>query len=1162
MMPRPEDYQGMDPITHVLMRPSMYVGDMKPELVNTWILDINTWKMRGMSKHMCLPLRHIFYEVLDNAADNADRSWRAGVDPIRIEVLANRTTISVRNFGLPIPVAQHPQTQQWVPQMIFGELRTGSNFDDSKSRVTIGQNGFGIKLVSILSGEEFTVDITDATRGLRYVQTWCNNMRIMKPPVITKLTTPTTISEVTVLYKADFKYFSQFGVREYDDEWLGMFARQVADISLACKIPCTFNNHTIDNRDIKTYAALMFPPEIISKSIHHVEPTPPGSYVSPLEAIFLDTPYAAQNLAIVNGRLTPAGGVHVDAAIHALTKPIIEKLKKSDSADAPRLDIRDVRPHISLVMCCRVEKPTLRGQVKDYLLSPTPTINLPESVIKIVNTWELVGRLIATLEDKNWKKVAKKDGQRKNLLADKISDANFAGKAGKVPFCIAIVVEGDSAKTNVLNCIDNRDYNGIFPFRGKMPNVSNLSMERLVKNNEFTAFRQFMGLREGTRTKEEFEKTLRYGTVVMKFDPDDDGIHITSLFMNWMRLRHPLMLTTGRIILERIPIITLQVSGSTLGFFSKSDHNKWITSIGGPSVASRFKPKYHKGLGTSSPADVEYQIKNRRLVSMICDQDANDEFERWFNENAADLRKAHISEWKEKYELEALPSIPITIYLKEEFVKYGKLNLLRAIPNIMDGLKTSQRKILWTLIKSFGTQSKKFAATGECKSIVVERLAARVAEFTCYHHGATSLEGAIFVMGAAYVGSNNMPYLVQDGQFGSRMMGGQDTPAARYPKTKPQRWLGHAYLEEDNELLTMLLDDNGEDLIEPAFLLPPVPMQLINGYNGIASGWSTYGPNFNPLDVIAWFESRNTRELNEMKETKEAKEQKEKKLPMGKPDALPFMPWWRGFMGKVEVRKINPGKGKKAEKAIIPARYMLPESIFTQQEMPYLLRIITSGNMQTYSGGVCIITELPIGRWTTPYENYLTSLYEQKKIGKPVNKSKPAFVHIELKDVKLTNEKELKMKKSYPLTKMVMLMPDNSVRHFKTIDEILETFYNLRLSYYIKRRALIIKRIEDHIMALKDKLRFHHLVKTGQIVVVDRSVEALKSDLKEHKLPEKIAEGKLRSIMRDNSEQLKVKIAEAETQLKVTTETTANHLWLKDLASFKEVVMKSFPVKK
>jgi len=403
--PRTAEYEGMDQVTHVRHRPHNYIGSMIPTKLNIWTIELDPTtavpqtpvRMKRISREICRPARHVFLELGGNAADNADESWRAGIDPECIEVKADQTTCMIRNFGKGIAIGKHA-SGMWLPEFIFGVLLTSSNF--KKLRMVGGQNGYGAKLAVIFS-DYFELYIVDPVAGLEYTQVWTEGMTKKSLPRIQA--TSNKKAETRITFRLDFNYFKQYGLSSYDVDWLGMLARHVADISLACKIPCFFNGVCIDCRKIENYAALLFPKEKINSAIvYRDKPTAQTVYVPTVEMIVLDTPHQSATFSFVNGMMTTEGGVHVDAALRAITQHIVDSINpKGESKDIVKLTLADVRPHVSLVISCRLPDPLFGGQTKEKLESPAPIINIPAKDLKQINECYRTGVLTYMFEAKN-----------------------------------------------------------------------------------------------------------------------------------------------------------------------------------------------------------------------------------------------------------------------------------------------------------------------------------------------------------------------------------------------------------------------------------------------------------------------------------------------------------------------------------------------------------------------------------------------------------------------------------------------------------------------------------------------------------------------------------------------------------------------------------------
>ena len=185
MPPRKPVYQKLNPIEHILKRPDMYVGAIKPRKEsNEWVTDLSTSPespkiIKKEEITYSSALLRIFIEVLSNAIDNVWRSKEAGIPCTKIKVDINQDTgeTKIWNDGLTIPVEKNEEYKIYNPELIFGHLLTGSNYDDEENRFGSGRNGLGVKLTNVFS-KLFTVRTFDPNTGKLYQKTWRENMTI------------------------------------------------------------------------------------------------------------------------------------------------------------------------------------------------------------------------------------------------------------------------------------------------------------------------------------------------------------------------------------------------------------------------------------------------------------------------------------------------------------------------------------------------------------------------------------------------------------------------------------------------------------------------------------------------------------------------------------------------------------------------------------------------------------------------------------------------------------------------------------------------------------------------------------------------------------------------------------------------------------------------
>jgi DNA topoisomerase-2 len=380
------------------------------------------------------------------------------------------------------------------------------------------------------------------------------------------------------------------------------------------------------------------------------------------------------------------------------------------------------------------------------------------------------------------------------LSIPKLEDANLAGRRQGVE-CTLILTEGDSAKALAVAGLEiaGRDKFGVFPLRGKLMNVRDVSAQRLANNAELRSLCAILGL-QYKKTYETWEerKELRYGHVMLMTDQDADGSHIKGLFMNFLRCHWPALLRPpiGKSELDVIdnrPFLSMFVTpllkATKKGkkghetFFSLAAYNKWRESLDDDEVR-KWSIKYYKGLGTSTSAEAKEYFdafgKHHRPFRWQSEKEDGWRIDMAFAKGRADDRKDWILK---KYDVRSTllidendgNSVTFGDFVDNELIHFSNSSNIRALPNVIDGLKPSQRKVLFACFKR-----------NLKDEVKVAQLAGYCAEHTAYHHGEASLHSTIIGMAQDFVGSNNINLLIPSGQFGTRLMGGSDAASPRY----------------------------------------------------------------------------------------------------------------------------------------------------------------------------------------------------------------------------------------------------------------------------------------------------------------------------------------------------------------------------------------------
>jgi DNA topoisomerase-2 len=295
-----------------------------------------------------------------------------------------------------------------------------------------------------------------------------------------------------------------------------------------------------------------------------------------------------------------------------------------------------------------------------------------------------------------------------------------------------------------------RDMFGVFPLRGKLMNVKDSSASKVELAKEIADLKKIIGLESGKKYKD--TSTLRYGSIMIMTDQDYDGSHIRGLLINlFHELWHELMTIPGFLTYMATPIVKATKGKQSKVFYTQYEYDQWKGEQKGWTV------QYYKGLGTSTRDEAKEYFSKVNAVKFAFDDKSDEAIDMAFNKKRADDRKAWLQTYDKAVLIPPGNSIPYPEFINKDLIHFSNYNLERSIPNVMDGLKTSQRKILFSALKR------------NLKSeIRVAQFAGYVSEHSGYHHGEASLNDAIVGMAQDFVGSNNINWLVPQGQFGTQ----------------------------------------------------------------------------------------------------------------------------------------------------------------------------------------------------------------------------------------------------------------------------------------------------------------------------------------------------------------------------------------------------------
>ncbi|KAF3788559.1 DNA topoisomerase 2 [Nymphaea thermarum] len=1036
-----EVYQKKSQLEHILLRPDTYIGSVEKHTQPLWVFEGNQMVYRPITY---VPgLYKIFDEILVNAADNKQRD--PSMDSVKVDIDVEQNCISVYNNGDGVPVEIHQEEGVYVPEMIFGHLLTSSNYDDTVKKTTGGRNGYGAKLTNIFS-TEFVIETADGKRQKKYKQVFTNNMGNKSNPCITKCKERENWTKVT--FKPDL---AKFNMTHLEEDVVALMKKRVIDLAgcLGKSVKVELNGQRLPVKSFGDYVNLYL--ESASKS--RPEPLPRimekvnGRWeicVSLSEGQF-------QQVSFVNSISTIKGGTHVEHVTSQITNHILSIVNKKNKNAS--MKAHTVRNHLWVFVNSLIDNPAFDSQTKETLTTRQGSFGskceLSQEFLKKVAKSGVVESLLSWADFKQSKDLKKTDGTKRQRLTGitKLEDANDAGGKNSEK-CTLILTEGDSAKALAMAGISvvGRNHYGVFPLRGKLLNVREASHKQIMENAEIQNIKRILGLQHG----KEYDnlKSLRYGHLMIMTDQDHDGSHIKGLLINFIHSFWPSLLRIPSFMVEFItPIVkATNKNGKVLAFYSMPEYESWKETLGGNTRG--WTIKYYKGLGTSTSKEgKEYfkDIHKHKKEFVWEDHHDGDAIELAFSKKKVEERKTWLKQYQEGTYLDQNEKlISYRDFVNKELILFSRADLERSIPSMLDGLKPGQRKILFCSFKrNFVSQAK------------VAQFSGYVSEHSAYHHGEQSLASTIIGMAQDYVGSNNINLLMPLGQFGTRNQGGKDHASARYIFTCMSPLTRFLFPKDDDILLDYLKEDGQS--IEPKWYMPIIPLVLVNGSEGIGTGWSSYIPNYNPREIVA----------------------NVKRLLSGEP-MQPMDPWYKGFKGTIE----------KTSTKDAGATYTV------------------SGIVEQINETTLRITELPVRKWTQDYKEFLESMMTGNEKMKPFIKDYKEYntdtrVHFEVflseENMNISLQegllKRFKITTTISTSNMHLFDADGSIKRYDSPEKILEEFVPLRRAFYEKRKRVLLDNLSQELSKLDNKVRFILGVVKGEIIVNNRKRAELLDEL-------------------------------------------------------------------
>lgn len=1103
---------------HILDNPDTYIGAVETIDADMWIMNEDSDKIVEKNINYVPGLFKLFDEGIVNCRDHVVR-MKTKVDsnvdnalPVtHIDInIESDGSITMINDGNGIDVAQKDGV--WIPELVFGHLRTSTNYNKEEKKIVGGKNGFGFKLVLIWSSYG-RIETVDHIRGLKYIQEYKNNLDEICKPSITKCKNkPYT----KITFKPDY---TRLGISGLSDDMISLLKKRVYDIGAITdkNIKVKYNDALIPVKNFEQYISMYIGDKSVAPRVYEdngdrweyaVALTPTSEFVQ---------------ISFVNGIHTSKGGKHVEYILNQIVRKLVDYIEKKKKT---KVNPNSIKEQLILFLRCDIENPAFDSQTKDYMNTPSSKFGskceVSDKFIEKVAKMGVMDAALQLTEVKENKAAKKTDGTKSKSVRGipKLTDANWAGTE-KSKDCMLILCEGDSAKAGILSGLSSEDRNivGVYPLKGKLLNVRGEPIKKIADNKEITEIKQILGLVTGKKyvNIEDVNKNLRYGKVLFMTDQDLDGSHIKGLGINMFACEWPtLTQIPGFIGFMNTPILKAKKGSNELNFYSEGEFDEWKqhNDIKGWNI------KYYKGLGTSTGKEFREYFENKKLVEFqFSGKQSDDAIDMVFNKKRSDDRK----DWLKYYDREAYldtgkKAVSYEEFINRELIHFSKYDCDRSIPNLMDGLKISLRKILFAAFKMNLT-----------KEIKVAQFSGYTSKESGYHHGEASLNAAIVGMAQNFVGSNNINLFMPNGQFGTRLQGGKDSASERYIFTQLNKITRTIFQVTDDNILEYLNDDGL--LVEPIYYAPIIPMVLVNGSKGIGTGFSTDIMCYNPLQIIEYLQNK----LRHIE------------------DDIEFTPYYEGFKG--QITKISDDKflirgtyEKVAQDKIRVTE--LPVGYWTEDFKEKLEELASPGEDKDKNKIPAIIKDYEDMSKDTNVDFTIT------------------FVKGKLEELEKAKgehgcnglEKLLKLYTTNTTTNMHLFDANDTLQKYEKVSDIIDSYYDVRLKMYQTRKDYMIESLERELVLLTNKAKYIKENLDGTIDLrkkkKEQVVEMLQSkgydiidDDDDYKYLVKMP---MDSVTEENVDRLNKERGNKQVELETVKSTTINKMWLSELEKLSE----------
>lgn len=603
-----EKYKRLTDVQHVLQRSGVYLGSIINTEREAFVVENDKIVLKTVKYNPAII--KMFDEIISNSADESIRS--GNVKNIKVTINDDKS-ITVSDDG-GIPVELHPEYKIYIPELLFGELRSGSNFDDD-NRTTAGMNGMGSVLVNIFS-KMFKVETCDGKK--KFTQTYYNNLSEKDEPIIKS----SKANGTSITFLPDYERLKC----ELDSDNISMIERRCYDIAANFpNVNVYFNNKKLSFKKFVDFCDMFVDTAKISQKSDDWEIVVTPSMNDDM----------FRHVSFVNGIDTFNGGTHVDYVANQITTSVREYVKKKYKIDVKPNTIKQC---LFVFVKASINAPMFTSQTKEQLINDSKSFDNPivltQKTINDILKSDIVQKVLDWAENEKRKQELaelrklnsqSKKSSLKHIL--KFDDASTKDRKSAMLF----LAEGDSAAATIKAARKSNPNIGVFALRGKVLNVRNAKKSKILENEEIKNLMAITGLQLGVNVKKE---DLYFQKIVIASDFDGDGHHICGLLCNLFGSLWPDLMRQNVLYRLKTPVIVAKTSKESLEFFNIEEYRDWEKK------GIKHTPKYFKGLGSWKTSDFERFLSDEKYITqIIADNEGMDMLEMVFGNEKGDDKK-------------------------------------------------------------------------------------------------------------------------------------------------------------------------------------------------------------------------------------------------------------------------------------------------------------------------------------------------------------------------------------------------------------------------------------------------------------------------------------------------------------------------------------------